>query len=654
MSVLQRVTAVRARDTAVLLLVLFAAALLRFAEPGVVEFFHDEAMVADLAQQMVSGERWPLTGIISSVGIPNPPWTIYALALPFAVSSDPLIATLFIMAWNTFGVGVVWWIGHRYLGRLSGVIAAMTYALNPWAILYSRKIWAQEYHTAFLLIALALCLYGIWEISHRPSWRERRFWAQVATPPLMLIGMQIHFAAWFLMPAFVYLYWRGRRSLSLLAALIAVALAIATLSPFLIGLAQTLHEDPNRISSALERSSGSGLSLTAQPVDYLASFATGLRVETWVAPEQQADMLAAVPSLPLWWLIGLSTVLGAFVGLLQWSPSRSLGALLICWAIIPFLFFLVEWTRAYPHYFIASIPGLAILAALGMRWLYRTLNQWHMNIVLLAVYAFILITQGLWWRGALRYLDQMEIQYPGFTTPLHYLQTIRDTVTGSDDVIILSYGMSWSLHHESVVWPVLLRDSARCVRTLVGEGYLVYPAQPFTVLVAPDAPRGSTSYQLYTSNETQTFATRTGGVPYAVHRWDAAPRWDAAQSLNPGNAKFSNGVQMTGYLWQDERIIVEWRLPQGDRVSPNWQYSIQIHDSTGERIAQADRPFWHTRHWCTNDQLITWVNGISTASGAAEMRVSLYRLLPDGRIENSNILDSNGQSIGQQAIIPLN
>lgn len=653
MSVLQRATAVRARDIAVLLLVLFAAALLRFAEPGVVEFFHDEAMVADLAQQMVSGERWPLTGIISSVGIPNPPWTIYALAVPFAVSSDPLIATLFIMAWNTFGVGVVWWIGHRYLGRLSGVIAAMTYALNPWAILYSRKIWAQEYHTPFLLIALALGLYGIWEISHRPGWRERRFWAQVAAPPLMLIGMQIHFAAWFLMPAFAYLYWCGRRSLSLLAALIAGALAIATLVPFLIGLAQTLHEDPNRISSAMERSSDSGVGLTVQPVEYLANFATGLRVETWVAPEQQEDMLAAVPSLPLWWLIGLSTVLGAFVGLLPRSPSRSLGTLLICWVILPFLFFLVEWTRSYPHYFIASIPGLAILAALGMRWLYRVLNQWHVNIALLTVYAFILITQGLWWRGALRYLDQTEIQYPGFTTPLHYLQTIRNAVTGSDDVIILSYGMSWSLHHESVVWPVLLRDDARCVRTMVGEGYLVFPAQPFTVVIAPDAPRGSTSYQLYTSNETHAFATRAGGVPYAVHRWDAAPEWDAAQPLNPANAKFSNGVQMTGYLWQDERIIVEWRLPQGDRSSPNWQYSIQIHDSTGERIAQADRPFWHTRHWCAGDQLLTWVNGIPTVSDAAEMRISLYRLLPDDRIENSNILDSNGQSIGQQAVISL-
>lgn len=650
---IQRVTSVRARDSIVLLLVLFVAALLRFAEPGIVEFFHDEAMVADLAQQMVSGERWPLTGIISSVGIPNPPWTIYALALPFAVSNDPLIATLFIMAWNTLGVGVVWWIGHRYLGRLSGVIAALTYALNPWAILYSRKIWAQEYHTPFLLIALALGLYGLWEISHRPSWRERKFWAQVLAPPFMLVGMQIHFAAWFLMPAFSYLYWRGRHSLSLPATLVAGTLAIATLAPFLIGLAQTLTDDPNRISSAIERSSESDRDLSIESLEYLVSFASGLRVETWVAPQQQEDMLSAVPSLPVWWLVGLTTLLGVFVGLSHWSPSRFLGSLLIYWAIVPPLFFLVGWTRAYPHYFIASIPGLALLAAIGMRWLYRTLTQWHTNVILITAYAAILITQGLWWRGALRYLDQTEIQYPGFTTPLHYLRTIRNAIADSDDVLILSYGMSWSLHHESVVWPVLLRDSARCARTLVGEGYLVYPAQPFTVLVAPDAPRDSTSYQMYTSNEVQEFTTRAGGIPYTIHRWDVAPVWGAAQRLNPANAHFSNGVRLTGHAWQDDRILVEWRLPQGDRTSPNWQYSIQIHDATGERIAQADRSFWHTRHWCAEDKLITWVNGIPAVSDATEMRISLYRLLPDGGIENSNILDSNGQSIGQQAVIPL-
>ncbi|MEO8608446.1 MAG: glycosyltransferase family 39 protein, partial [Chloroflexota bacterium] len=137
------VNALQRRDWLVLVTVLIIAALLRLGEPGIVEFKHDEAMLSLMAQDMVSGKGIPFTGIPSSVGVPNPPISVYLLALPYALSSNPLFATMFIAALNVLGVGLLWWIAHRYIGRTAAILAALIYAVNPWAILYSRKIWAQ-------------------------------------------------------------------------------------------------------------------------------------------------------------------------------------------------------------------------------------------------------------------------------------------------------------------------------------------------------------------------------------------------------------------------------------------------------------------------------------------------------------------------------
>ena len=111
------ITPIQRRDWLVLLLILFVAGLMRFGNAGVVEFFHDDAMLSTLAQEMVAGERFPLTGINSSVGIPNPPTSVYVMTIPFVVNSNPMTAIYFIMGLNVIGVGLLWLIAHRYFGR---------------------------------------------------------------------------------------------------------------------------------------------------------------------------------------------------------------------------------------------------------------------------------------------------------------------------------------------------------------------------------------------------------------------------------------------------------------------------------------------------------------------------------------------------------
>src|SRR5215207_10345197 len=99
------VNRVTRRDLVTLALVLFVAAVMRFGEAGIVEFKLDEAWLSRLSLESLHGGSFPLVGMPSSVGLPNPPISVYLISLPYALSSNPLIATIFVMALNVTGVG---------------------------------------------------------------------------------------------------------------------------------------------------------------------------------------------------------------------------------------------------------------------------------------------------------------------------------------------------------------------------------------------------------------------------------------------------------------------------------------------------------------------------------------------------------------------
>ena len=96
---------------------------MRFSRGDVVEYFHDDAMLATMALELADGLRFPLTGILSSTGIPNPPVSVYALAIPFALSSSPAFVIHVIMAWNVVGVALLWFLARRYSGERIALIA---------------------------------------------------------------------------------------------------------------------------------------------------------------------------------------------------------------------------------------------------------------------------------------------------------------------------------------------------------------------------------------------------------------------------------------------------------------------------------------------------------------------------------------------------
>lgn len=644
-----RINTLTRRDLLVLLLILFVAAVMRFGQAGIVEFFHDDGMLSSLAQELAAGENFPFTGINSSTGIPNPPTSVYVMAIPFFFNSNPMTAIYFVMGLNVIGVGLLWFIAHRYMGRNIALMAGLAYALSPWAVLYSRKIWAQEFHTPFILLGVLLALYGFWENENR---KASHFWAQVFTMPVLLFAFQIHFAAWALLPIYAAIVLLAWKRINWKAIGISVIVSVLVILPYLIGLYQTGQRNPSQVRpSAVSTLANQDESFSLLSLEYLGYLATGFGMETWVAPKNQSEMLAAVPPVHLWLLIGVMILLGTIRLILK--DWRRYAPLLLVWAYLPALSLIPQWAGVYPHYFIASIPALMLLAGIGVDWIaqhvpLKSLGQ----SIILASFAIILLTQGIYFRAVMRYVDSYQLEYPAFTTPLHYLQDVEAALGSYQDVVVLSDGMSWDLHHESVVWPVLLRDTAQCVRTLVGDGYAVFPNHPFAVLQAPNMPENALN-GLYITENPLYFPEREGGIGYYVHDWQSAPAWNGTAITEIEPIRFAGDVYLTGYALDEGVTVLQWQLP-ATNPDLEYQWSVQPHNANGEKLGQADTRFWQGRHWCEGDRLLTW-QWYDVPAETASLNVFLYELggANEAAYINAPVLDAMGNPASDHAVIEI-
>ncbi len=242
--------------------ILLLAGLLRLGAPGTVEFKRDEAALSLLALDIASGRDLPLLGIGSSVGVPNSPLSAWVLAIPYALSHDPQVATAFVGLLNVAAVLGVYVLARRYYGPWAALVAGLTLAAGPWAVIYSRKLWAQDLLPSFAVAALAAGILGF---------LEKKRAGQLLFLPLLAVAGQIHFAALVLLPAAALLVWFGRRRLTRWF-WFSLPLALLLFAPYAFGLARAGLLDPAALSGAagFQRRRGCGDRSVGQPALRLA------------------------------------------------------------------------------------------------------------------------------------------------------------------------------------------------------------------------------------------------------------------------------------------------------------------------------------------------------------------------------------------------
>lgn len=137
-----------------LVVVVAVGAWLRFSHLRLIEFKGDEALAAELALRFVRDGVLPKAGLMSSVGVTNPPMFIYLLIPMFAISSDPQVITCLLALQGLAAVVLCWHVGRRYIGPVAGLAAAALFSFSPWAVIYSRKIWAIDFEPLWMVLLL--------------------------------------------------------------------------------------------------------------------------------------------------------------------------------------------------------------------------------------------------------------------------------------------------------------------------------------------------------------------------------------------------------------------------------------------------------------------------------------------------------------------
>lgn len=340
-------------------LVVLLAALTHFWRLDLAEFKQDELDVATLALALAQHGQWPAHGILSSIGTYNGPLFVALEAVPALLWPTPLAMTAFVAALNVVTVGGTIIFARRYFGATAALVAGLTFATAPWAVLYGRKIWEQDALPPFvLLFFVGLFLVVV----------DRRPWWLPLCGAAASVAVQLHPSAVVLpLIALVALVLRRRR---FAPAPVAAALGVGLLL-LLPYLAQEWRYRFADWSVALHQPAtahlGPALALVVAVLNWaqaasawqvLGLFtAVGLsRTDPWYVTA--ADLLAW-----LGMLAGAVLLIGQTRQALRRQAEGEFGRrddallLLALWLLLPPLALGATGMLTYSHYFIVSYPA---------------------------------------------------------------------------------------------------------------------------------------------------------------------------------------------------------------------------------------------------------------------------------------------------------
>jgi 4-amino-4-deoxy-L-arabinose transferase-like glycosyltransferase len=360
-----------------LLVIIAGAGAVRFWALDLCAWRRDQAEALARAIDFAQNGNFPLRGLTASVGRPNPPGFIWLVAIPALIRPTPVFATGFIALLNVIAVFFTAMAGRRLAGPRAGLMAAALLALNPWAVMGSRMLWAQSVLPFFS----SLIMWMMAEWIRRPR-----------TLPLAVLCLasafmpQAHFSAVAILPvpALAIVYGARKHRIPAKAVipplLILSIVCVAMWTPYCIEL---------RPSGVNGKSSHSGIA--AEVFEGVPPHDTSPSPPHSVYPPVIASTLNIhsadfieywtgkwVHTLhtrrPLWKTYGAITGFALLVSAAAasgfWrrrrkraSPRQVFAKLLLIWLALPgaALCALVQWN--FPHYFLICLPAGFLLMA---------------------------------------------------------------------------------------------------------------------------------------------------------------------------------------------------------------------------------------------------------------------------------------------------
>ncbi len=600
------------------------AAALRLAAIHLAPFNYDEVDVLGRARAVLAG--YPTaTGPLTSWGIPDPPASVYLMVPPSVLPRPALAGAVWIALLNVAAVMLTYGLTRRFLGSRVALVAGLLYAVNPWAVYFSRRTWAEivPLFTTCALWAMLMVVCG-----RRQRWAVLFFVAlalQVQTRILALIYAPAVLLTLALFPRRWGWRWPA----------VGIALAVLLCLPYLgwVGLhwqeLQARLAEGNRgiaLTAGTSSTPGAGQLLVWTVAGY-GLLPTTSAAAPWINTLGQATTLTI-------WVVAAALIAGVVIALRAlirrpdgWEPI----VLSAVW-LLPLVALVAQSSSVYLHYMVALFPAVFVVLALPLAALLGRglLGGLLAGAILLLIGGTQMVTTGTLYRILSAYdpdaVTSTELRQAaaglardaaatlgtgeryGVEAPLIFWQELADRTrseadrAGLDEVWILAGGTDPLTEEVPARLDYLLRP--RLTPRFLPPDTLIFPiGHPTLILEAPDVDPPESVERFgerrawiplpSTSRAGRDFARLTLAPARFPESW---ARWPPT----PAPATFAAGVELLGFRSPDEArtgeqlsIVTYWRLRAGGRDRP--VPAIRLRDEAGTVAAEAAAP----REWPT-------------------------------------------------------
>lgn len=632
------------RDLVALVAIILVAAFLRLMWPGIAEFKFDEATVARSALALSREADIP-GGFPSSIpGVDQPPFMAVLLAPPFAVSRNPATAVFYLGLLSTFTVYLSYLLGKRLFDTRVALLASTFFALAPWVVFYTRKLWAQN--VPFFTVIMMLGLYS----AVRKQRPRNIFIALFALG--ILIGLylgNIMLAGVVLLVILIHApqVLADRRREFAIWAVLGLAVSFVILAPYL------LESVPTILEAIRAGGEGQGGFRLWQRVTEMTRAGTGYQFHALVG-EQFSEYYEFLPFPDLsaidfaaTWLMRIGVVYVTIRAIYNSVTTGTLAsgyAIVSLWVLIPLIGWGLSGFDPQPHRYIMVYPAqhiaMAVLIIDAIDW--ATSWRAEARAVLYGVAVLWVLVLGGWqvteYIGMKRFIDNGLATSGGFDVPARTVwqtaQEARALAENDLPIIIYSDGDDPLTEGDAAVWTAALGEQA--LQLVEGDSLTVMPSSDRFVRIE-ELEDKSFDVQLETPDETD--------VEVPVSRMVNGV--DLLQvTVPPGDIEPGEKLELT----LDWRI---WGIPPTDE---NYSYTVQLFTDDGLRWSQWDRQFLRTEYWQPSDVIRTDVTlGVfedAPADGFYQLVIAMYVFQPDGTGQGVEVRDPDGNIAGRFLILP--
>jgi hypothetical protein len=351
-----RQTSVARREVVWLLLVLAAALVERLWRVDLALVGYDESSAAALVAAWRFDGLFPLTGIVSSISIPNPPAWPYLLALVLLPFGSPYALLGLGIAASMLTILLTWWVGRRWIGPWGALAAAAFYAGSFWATFLGRSAW----QPVFLQVAVVLGLDALLILAVR-----RQPWALAVACGWFALMLQLHYLSIVFVALLPVAAWPARRVLRPVHLAAGVLVGLVVLLPFVLYELNPSVRLSDLTGLSSEASVGAHLDLDSWNLFWTLAGGGG------AAGLGGPDTAELRQTLGRWSNLGLLGIPLVGLGLLAsvggW-PRGWRGWLLAAWTVMPIVGLARHSLGIIFHYLYMALPGMALSVGALAEW----------------------------------------------------------------------------------------------------------------------------------------------------------------------------------------------------------------------------------------------------------------------------------------------